>query len=275
MAKPAPRRYSRAEFHIPVVLNSAAAQRVVGRSLKRVSRALYTIDVVLHAIGDSDEVDQVEDLIDTMLGGVGDLYARDLTKLERRFTEAAIPHQVVYSAPIQLTFRISSPQLAQYARLVETLDRIAALADTLRLGGALRNRLALNIVYHNRNRLLDLGIRIAKLETSARAAALGKGRADALADAELRADGVLQVEGDLPEDDAEVADALSALEAQPLAPEAPPESLADAAVGAAGDADAERGADEAEPEADDAASAPEAGEAPAASRRRTWRSMAG
>ena len=73
----APKRYSRAEIKLPVTIQSAAAQRVVSRTLLRCSRALYTIEVVLNAIGDQDEVEQVDTIIDTMLDAChADMQAR-------------------------------------------------------------------------------------------------------------------------------------------------------------------------------------------------------
>lgn len=64
----AKRAFSRPELHVPVTLQSAHAHQVVGRSLVRVARALYGIDVVLHAVGDVAKVDEVEGVVDGLLG---------------------------------------------------------------------------------------------------------------------------------------------------------------------------------------------------------------
>ncbi|MBO0180533.1 hypothetical protein J0682_26565, partial [Vibrio parahaemolyticus] len=54
---------SRPVFKRVLKVNSLQAQRVVERSFQRVSDSLFSIDVILRIIGEQDEIDQVESII--------------------------------------------------------------------------------------------------------------------------------------------------------------------------------------------------------------------
>lgn len=194
--KIAPKRYSRAEIRLPVTIQSAAAQKVVSRTLLRCSRALYTIEVVLNAIGDQDEVEQVEIIIDTMLDAChADMQAR-IDDTAARIQDAGLDHNIAYSAPMALTFKISSGQLRRYTDLVLKLDQFTDNVDLLRLNGAIEAREASNLVYEARNQLMQLGLELSRLEGRARAAALKEGGAAVVEEAESGAVDVVTGEGE-------------------------------------------------------------------------------
>ena len=204
---PAPRGYSRPEFHVPVTLQSAHAHRVVGRSLIRVARALYGIDVVLHAIGDARQMEEVEGLVDGLLGTFAQRLEEEIARVEALKSANGIAAVPRYTNPSRVTFRISSPQLSQYANLIQALDRLTVGIDTLWLSGLFSNRQRADAVYTWRNELLSVGRRIVEIEARARDFARRQGKEEEIAagDAAATSVVVMDEEGGLAGDEEEIA----------------------------------------------------------------------
>jgi hypothetical protein len=80
-----------------------------------------------------------------------------------------------------MTVHISSPQLAQYTALIEELDRLMIVMDTLWLTGVLTNKQRAQGAYEWRLRVLRAGRAIIELERRARAAAKARGKGEELA----------------------------------------------------------------------------------------------
>jgi len=204
---PAKRGYSRPEFHVRAVLQSAHAHQVVGRSLIRVARALYGIDVVLHAIGDAEKIDEVEAVVDALLGDFSKALGDEIARLDAVKTSSGISAAPSYTNPAHVTFRISSPQLSQYADLIQALDRLMVSTDTLWLSGVFSNRQRADAAYKWRNALLALGRRIVEIEARAREFAVRKGKGEEVAAGEADAEAVVTLDGQdaLAEDDEKAA----------------------------------------------------------------------
>jgi hypothetical protein len=191
-----PRRYSRAEILKPVEVRSAAAQKVVSRTLLRCSRALYTIEVVLYAIGNQDEVDQVANVIGDMLDTAHDEMSARIAETDQMIADAALDSNIEFTAPMRITFHITSGHLGRYADLILRLDQLVYNIELLRLNGAIGSRKATNLSYDARNDLLQLGLELSKLEGAARAAAIKKGGASVVEQAEGEAVNVVTGDGD-------------------------------------------------------------------------------
>ena len=204
---PATRGFSRPELHVPVTLQSAHAHRVVGRSLIRVARALYGIDVVLQAIGDADKIDEVEGVVDALLGDFAKRLHEEMARLDAVKASNGIETVPRYTNPSRVTFRISSPQLSQYANLIQALDRLMVGIDTLWLSGVFSNRQRADAVYTWRNELLAVGRRVVEIEARAREFAVRKGKGEEIAASDAEADPVVTLDGDeaLAEDDEQAA----------------------------------------------------------------------
>jgi hypothetical protein len=126
------------------------------------------------------------DLLETLLGSVEE----GLTEIGATLTPAkkalksangiaAVPR---YTNPSRVIFRISSPQLSQYANLIQGLDRLTVGIDTLWLSGLFSNRQRADAVYTWRNEPLSVGRRIVEIEARARDFARRQGK-----DAEIAA----------------------------------------------------------------------------------------
>jgi hypothetical protein len=209
--RPKSRGFSRPELHHKVTLHSTHAQRVAGRNMIRVARALYTIGVILHVIGDQDQAEQVETIVAGKIREVSDKLQANLAQLHRQRTESGIDQIPKYASPLTVTFRISSPQLSQYASLIQGLDALTVETDTLWLGGLLTSRQHANIAYQWRRALVELAVQITDIEQMARTSAIGVGAAEEIAAGDAAAKGVVTVEDggelDLDEDDQEAHEA--------------------------------------------------------------------
>ena len=170
-------RYSRPYVPETIKVQSQHAQRVLERGFFRVAAALYAIDVVLRIIGDDDEMDQVDGIVDAMIQVFAQRMEAEIQRLEGQRKQHGITKPVAYTLPRTLTVKISSPQLALYTTLVQVLDRLMMEIDVLWLNRALSNKERKHAVYAWRVELLDVGRKIVQLERRAREAAARQGKA--------------------------------------------------------------------------------------------------
>lgn len=198
------RAYSRPEFREPVTLNSEHAQKVAGRNMVRVARALYTIDVILPIVADPDHAEQLEEIIDEKFEALFEKLRKDTARLEKRLDEYGDTRRQVYTNPRKTVFRISSPQLDAYARLIKGVDQIAAVADTLWLGGEMPRKEHKDLAYGWRTDLFKLAQEIITIEEMARLSANAHGHAEALVETDAKAaETVTDEEGNAIVDDEE------------------------------------------------------------------------
>lgn len=180
-ARPA---FSRPVFDQIITIRSHHAQRLLDRGFLLVVRALYGIDVVLRIIGDDAEMDQVETIVGERIGALAAELQAEHARLAQLRDTNGITATPRYTNPRQVTVHISSPQLAQYTALIEELDRLMIVMDTLWLTGVLTNKQRAQGAYEWRLRVLRAGRAIIELERRARAAAKARGKGDALAEVE-------------------------------------------------------------------------------------------
>jgi len=156
--------FSRPVFDQTIRIQSNHPQRLLDRGFLLVVRALYGIDVVLRIIGDDEEMDQVEEIVGNLIAELAEvLRAEHARRVQLRETNgiSATPR---YTNPKQITVHISSPQLAQYTALIEEIDRLMTVMDTLWLTGVLTNKQRADGAYQWRTRVLHTG-REVKLTT--------------------------------------------------------------------------------------------------------------
>jgi hypothetical protein len=211
-------RFSRPVFEETITIHSSHAQRILDRGYYRVAAALYAIDVVLRIIGDHDEMDAVEDLVDTQI----QTFAAAMEDEHKRLTilreQSGITRTVKYTRPITLRIQISSPQMAQYTLLIQELDRLMMAIDSLWMNAVLTSKQKATAGYAWRIALLRIGREIMALERRARDAAARQGRS---ADVEAAtADAAIVVEQD-PRNPDDAGDAPASAELKPPATPSP------------------------------------------------------
>lgn len=168
--------YSRPRFKQKLVVHSLQAQRVIERSLSRVSYSLFSLDVILQIIGERDEVDQVEQVIHADIDKAGeDLDAR-IDQLEALMKQHNIQDIPSYSHPYEQVIEISSPQIRLFADLISKLDKLMALVDTLWLHGVLKSKQRTHVAQEWQQHLNKLAAKIIGVEKRARVSAHTKGK---------------------------------------------------------------------------------------------------
>ena len=191
------------------------SQRLLDRGFLLVVRALYGIDVVLRIIGDDEEMDQVEEIVGKLIAELAEELRAEHGRLAQLRESNGISATPRYNNPKQITVHISSPQLAQYTALIEELDRLMTVMDTLWLTGVLTNKQRADGAYQWRTRVLRTGREIIEIERRARASAEKRGKGDELAEVEepVVAQEVSPEESE-PEDPESVAEMASAEDAE-------------------------------------------------------------
>lgn len=169
---------SRPVFRQKVLINSLQAQRVMDRSFSRVANALFSLDVILRIIGDPKEVDQVEGVIQGHIERVAEDLKKATEQLQLAMDSNGIEATPGYSRPTEYPIEITSPQVAQFARLVRELDTLMSLVDTLWLNSVLTGQQRADATYEWQQRLIKLAGRIIGMERRARISAHSKGKSD-------------------------------------------------------------------------------------------------
>jgi len=176
--------FSRPVFDQTITIQSNHAQRLLDRGFLLVVRALYGIDVVLRILGDDEEMDQVEGIVGALIGALATELRAEHGRLAQLREANGISATPRYTNPRKITVHISSPQLAQYTALIEELDRLMTVMDTLWLTGVLTNKQRADGAYQWRIRVLRTGREIIEIERRARASAEKRGKGEALAGVE-------------------------------------------------------------------------------------------
>ena len=165
---------SRPVFKQVLKVNSLQAQRVVERSFQPVSDSLFSIDVVLRFIGERNEIDQVENIIQEYMEKVSVDLDTATNQLQKLIEDNGIEGSPEYTSPSQYDIEIKSPQVAQFAHLVRKLDSLMLLIDTLWLNSILTSKQRKDAIYQWQQRLIKLAGRIIGIEKRARISAYSK-----------------------------------------------------------------------------------------------------
>ncbi len=185
-------RFSRPVFEETITIHSSHAQRILDRGYYRVAAALYAIDVVLRIIGDHDEMDAVEGLVDAQIQTFATAMDDEHKRLLVLRDQSGITRTVKYTRPITLRIQISSPQMAQYTLLIQELDRLMMAIDSLWMNAVLTSKQKAMAGYTWRIALLRIGREIMALERRARDAAARVGKTAEVAAATAETDIVVE-----------------------------------------------------------------------------------
>lgn len=167
---------SRPAFHRTLEINSLQVQKVVERSFSRTSNALFSIDVILQIIGDREDVSRAEEAISIIFEKVSDDLLLEIEQAKIVMSSAGISEMPEYTNPKKYPIEITSPQIAEFARLLTVVDELMMLVDTLWLNGASTNRKHSDKSFEWQQRLMRLAGRIIGIEKHARIAAYKKGQ---------------------------------------------------------------------------------------------------
>lgn len=173
---PARQELSRPVFTQKLTVNSLQAQRVVERSFSRVSRSLFSLEVILRIIGRKDAIDEVEKVITSSIKTVADDLDKTQTQLKTIMDSNGIDSVPAYTNPQIVEFEIFSPKTVQFIRLITKLDTLMGYVDTLWMNSELDNVQRATLTYEWQQRLNRLAARIIGIEKHARIAAYKEGK---------------------------------------------------------------------------------------------------
>jgi hypothetical protein len=197
------RTFSKPVLDQTFTIHSQNAQYVLqrGHSFLLVVRALYAISVVLRIVGEESDMDQIEDLvserIDAVAKRLGDEHAR-LKKLADDEGGVPVPR---YTNPREVTLQLSSPELAQYVRLILLLDQTLMLLDGLWFAGILSNKQRKDATHDLRRLVYGLGREIIDLERRARDSVVRAGKSEVMQEADGEARALVLATGSLVDTD--------------------------------------------------------------------------
>jgi hypothetical protein len=185
------RTFSKPVLDQTFTIYSQNAQYVLqrGHSFLLVVRALYAISVVLRIIGEESDMDQIEDLVSERIDAVAKRLEEEHARLKKLADDEGGVPVPRYTNPREVTLQLSSPQLAQYVRLILLLDQTLMLLDGLWFAGILTNKQRKDATHDLRRLVYGLGREIIDLERRARESAARAGTSELMqeADGETRA----------------------------------------------------------------------------------------
>ena len=185
------RAFSKPVLDQTFTIHSQNAQYVLqrGHSFLLVVRALYAISVVLRIIGEESDMDQIEDLVSDRIDAVAKRLEEEHARLKKLADDEGGVPVPRYTNPREVTLQLSSPQLAQYVRLILLLDQTLMLLDGLWFAGILTNKQRKDATHDLRRLVYGLGREIIDLERRARESAARAGKSELMqeADGETRA----------------------------------------------------------------------------------------
>src|SRR5699024_5993134 len=141
--------------------------RVMARAFRRVSRSLFSIDVILRIIAEQEEIDKVEGVIFGLISKVSEDLDKAESKLTKLVEDNGIDEMATYTNPAEHTLEISSPHVAEFAHLIRKLDHLVGLADALWLNRLLTSQQRIDDNYRWQQRLIGLASNIIGIERRA------------------------------------------------------------------------------------------------------------
>lgn len=138
-------------------LQSFHAQQVFRRGFDLYSDAIYSLSVVLRAVGTEDQVREMEGLIDDKLNKAQQDIRNEIARLEKVVEANGITlDSVNYSDPLIVEARISSHRSARYAGILQEFDGLIAKLDALWLSGMIPDNEYSRILYEWKRRILRI-----------------------------------------------------------------------------------------------------------------------
>ena len=169
---------SRPVFERTFKIKSEQAIRVIRKSYDRLIRSLYAIDVILRIVGQEQAVDDVEEIVSTMISDCAEQLQKEKARLEKISIENGIAETPRYTNPTDFHAIIASPQIAQFVELIRLLDQLMIVMDTLWLCQIMSNKQCSESHYHWQQRLQRLANRIVEIEKRAHRAAYAQGHGE-------------------------------------------------------------------------------------------------
>ena len=175
MATINPRPYSRPVLERNLTLRSEQAPRIMSREGDRVMRSLHAIAVVFRATLPQAAADQLERESGKLIEEGAEALANEIQRVSAIRASEGVTLMPHYSHPSDIPIRILCPQSLDFMAMVEGLDELIMLIDSLWLSGLLTNRNRAEAAYQWQRRILRIARKIAAIEMAVRAGVKGPG----------------------------------------------------------------------------------------------------
>lgn len=169
MASTHPRPYSRPVLERTLILRSEQAQRIMAREGDRVMRSLHAIAVVFRATLPAETVDALEMESGALIDEAAEAIAAEIARVSAIRETEGVDLRPTYSHPGETPVRILCPRAHDFVAMIEGLDELMILVDSLWLSGWLTNRNRCEAAYQWQQRILRIARKIAAIETAVRA----------------------------------------------------------------------------------------------------------
>lgn len=176
-----PRPYSRPVLQRTMVLRSEQAQRIMAREGDRVLRSLHAIAVVFRATLPMELADRIEAESGALIEEGAQALATEIARVSALRENEGVTVIPVYSHPGELPIRILCPRALDFLSMVEGLDELMVLIDSLWLSGLLTNRHRSEAAYQWQQRILRIARRIAAIESQVRSRSASETEPDPIA----------------------------------------------------------------------------------------------
>ncbi|GLW61705.1 hypothetical protein Hthe01_20540 [Hydrogenophilus thermoluteolus] len=156
-------------------LNSFHAQQVFNRGFDRCANAIFTLSVVLRAIGTEDQAREVEGVVDDRFNRMFEELRAESARLDKLAEANGIEMGGIdYTHPKEVEARISTPRAVRYAGLIREFDGLVSKFDALWLSGVIPDSEYSRSLYLWKRQLLRLAGSIRSITTRAMNAARKK-----------------------------------------------------------------------------------------------------
>ncbi len=173
MASTHPRPYSRPVLERTLILKSEQAQRIMAREGDRVMRSLHAIAVVFRATLPGETVDALERESGALIDEAAEAIAAEIARVSAIRETEGVDLRPDYSHPGEIPVRILCPRAHDFIAMIEGLDELMILVDSLWLSGWLTNRNRSEAAYQWQQRILRIARKIAAIETTVRSGLRG------------------------------------------------------------------------------------------------------
>lgn len=167
-------------FTQKVKLQSFHAQQVFERGFEIASGAIFSLSVVLRAVGSDEQAREIEALVDEQLTKFSTLLKNESDRLDKLAEANGIEFDGVdYSNPIEVSAKITSPRAVRYIGIIREFDQLVTKFDTLWLSSVITDSVQASTIYGWKRNILRQAGSIRALTIRAMSAAHKKNQAAA------------------------------------------------------------------------------------------------
>ena len=172
--KPQRKPISRPSLSQTVTLNTPCAQRVYNRVFAEVARNLYSLGVITHVLSDDDTIaEELDGIVKSRFDSLKEKLDDEVKRLNTVRDDAGVTAIPRYTEPQSIENDVTSPMAFHFISLLQTLDKVVTLLDSLWLTEEIDVKQKLRMEYMWQKRLLKFSNQLRELNNRARKASKG------------------------------------------------------------------------------------------------------